>query len=187
MNKNKYLEQLSQQLRHLPQEDRLDAIQYYTEYLEEMGIDEETDVVAILGTPKEVARDIIGNCTEKHLEKHKEKAGVKSSATLIWLIILGICASPIAIPLLVAALIVVIVLVVAGVILIGSLIFVGVAVALAGIVCLVISFVTLGFFNKLECIGLGLICISLGALFVFGIIKLSQVCVRGIAHIMCAK
>ena len=187
MNKKKYLEELSRQLRHLPQDDRLDAIQYYTEYLEEMGIDDEADVVAVLGAPKEIARDIIGNCTEKHLEKHKEKAGVKNSATLIWLIILGICASPIAIPLVVVALFVVIVLVIAGVVLIGSLIFAGVLVALVGVMCLCITFIAYGFFNKLQCIGLGLICISLGVLFVLGIVKLSQLCVRGIARLMCAK
>lgn len=187
MNKKKFLDELERQLKHLPLEDKLDAIQYYTEYLEEMDVDENANVVSILGTPKAVARDIIGNCTEKHLEEHKEKAGVKNSATLIWLIILGICASPIAIPLLIVALFVIIVLIAAGVILVASLIFTGVVVALAGVVCLVVSFLTLGFFNKLQCIGMGLIGISLGVLFVFGIVKLSQICVRCIARLMCAK
>lgn len=187
MNKKKFLEELSRQLKHLPEEDRLDAIAYYEEYLEEMGLEENADVTALLGTPKAVAREIIGNCTEKRLEAHKEKGGVKNSAALIWLVILGICASPIAIPLLIVAVFVVVVLLVAGIILVGSLIFTGIAVALAGIVCLGISFVALGFFNKLQCIGLGLICISLGVLFVFGIVKLSQALVRLIAKLMCAR
>lgn len=187
MNKKRFLEELSRQLKHLPEEDRLDALAYYEEYLEETGLGENEDVTTLLGTPKEVAREIIGSCTEKRLEAHKEKGGVKNSATLIWLVILGICASPIAIPLLVVALFVIVVLLVAGVVLVGSLIFSGIAVALAGVVCLAISFVALGFFNKLQCIGMGLIFISLGVLFVFGIVKLSQVCVRLIARLMCVR
>lgn len=187
MNKKKFLQELERQLRHLPQEDKLDALEYYTEYLEEMNIEENADVVAILGTPKEVARDIIGNCTEKHLEKHKESAGVKSSATLLWLIILGICASPIAIPMLVVSLLVIVVLIVSGIVLIGALLFAGVAIVLGGLATFLVAFVAIGFFNKLQCLGLGLMCISLGVLFIFGIVKFSQLCVRLIAGRMCRR
>ena len=122
-----------------------------------------------------------------NLEKHKESAGVKSSATLIWLIILGICASPIAIPLLVVSLFVLAVLIVSAIVLIGSLLFAGVAVVLGGLAALAVAFVAIGFFNKLQCIGLGLICISVGVLFIFGIVKLSQLCVRLIAGLMCRR
>ena len=162
-------------------------MEYYNEYLEEMNLEETADVVAILGSPKEVARGIIGNCTEKHLEEHKEKAGVKSSATLIWLIIVGICASPIAIPVLAVLLLVIGVLIVSGVVLIGSLLFAGVLVVLGGLIAFVVAFVAIGFFNKLQCIGLGLICISMGVLFIYGIVKLSQLCVRLIAGLMCRR
>lgn len=187
MNKKRFLEELGRQLKHLPAEDKVDAIQYYTEYLEEMELSDDANVVEILGTPKEVAREIIGNCTEKHLEEHKEKAGVKSSFTLIWLIILGICASPIAIPLVAIALLIIAVLVAAGVIMVGSFIFAGIAVALVGVMYLMISFVAIGFFSKLKCIGMGLILLSLGILFVFGIVKLSQLCIRFVAWLFSRK
>lgn len=187
MNKKRFLQELERQLKHLPQEDKLDALEYYTEYLEEMNLEDDADVVAILGTPKEVARDIIGNCTERHLEKHKERAGVKSSATLLWMIILGICASPIAIPMLVISLFVMVILIVSGIVLVGALLFAGVAVVLAGLVAFIVAFVAIGFFNKLQCIGFGLICISVGVLFIFGIVKLSQLCVRMIAGLMCRR
>lgn len=152
-----------------------------------MGLGEDADVVAVLGTPKEMAREIIGNCTEKHLEEHKENAGVKNSATLIWLVILGICASPIVIPLAVAAIVVIAAVVIAVGALIFALVITGIAVVLAGICCLVATFATGGIFRKMICIGAALICISLGVLFVFAIVKLAQLCVRLIVRMFRVK
>ena len=103
------------------------------------------------------------------------------------MIILGICASPIAIPMLVISLFVMVILIVSGIVLVGALLFAGVAVVLAGLVAFIVAFVAIGFFNKLQCIGLGLICISVGVLFIFGIVKLSQLCVRMIAGLMCKR
>ena len=102
MNKRKFLEVLNHNLRHLPKEDREDAIAYYEEYFAEMNLSEDEDVTLKVGQPEDVARDILGNCTEKHLDEQKEKGGIRSSATVIWMIILGIFASPIAIPLAIA-------------------------------------------------------------------------------------
>ena len=187
MNKKRFLEELSRQLKHLPAEDRIDAIQYYEEYLEEMGLGEDADVVAVLGTPKEMAREIIGSCTEKHLEEHKENAGVKNSATLIWLVILGICASPIAIPLVIVAVVVIAVVVLTVGILVLSLVLTGIAVVFAGICSLLAAFAAGGIFQKMICVGAALICISLGVLFVFAIVKLAQLCVRLIVRMFRVK
>ena len=41
MNKHTFLQRLEKALRHIPKEDREDAISYYTEYFEEMGADVE--------------------------------------------------------------------------------------------------------------------------------------------------
>lgn len=98
MNKKSFMEELKRRLKHLPKEDREDAITYYEEYLEEMEVGEKEDVTEKIGNPKDIAREIIANCTEKHIESQKKQGGLRNSATAIWMIILGICAAPIAIP-----------------------------------------------------------------------------------------
>lgn len=78
MNKKKFLDVLNRKLRHLPKEDRADAIAYYEEYFAEMNLGEDEDVTLQVGQPANIARDILGNCTEKHLDKQK---AVKSILT----------------------------------------------------------------------------------------------------------
>lgn len=68
MNKTEFIKQLEKRLRRLPKEDREYAIRYYEEYFEEMGADDSTDVTSTLGTPNEIAREIIATCTEKHMD-----------------------------------------------------------------------------------------------------------------------
>ena len=103
MNKTEYLKQLNTCLKHLPKEDREDALHYYEEYFEDMDIDDTVNISEQIGTPEEIAKEIIANCTEKHIETQKEKGGVKNSTLVIWMIILGIIASPVAIPIAIAA------------------------------------------------------------------------------------
>ena len=105
MNKTEFIKQLEKRLKRLPKEDREDAIRYYEEYFEEMGADDSTDVTNTLGAPDEIAREIIATCTEKHMDAQKERGGIKNNTTVIWMIILGICASPVAVPLAFAAII----------------------------------------------------------------------------------
>lgn len=88
MNKKKFLEVLQRKLRHLPKEDWEDAIAYYEEYFAEMALSEEEDVTLKIGKPEDIAREILGNCAEKHFDTQKEKGGIKNSAKLIWIILL---------------------------------------------------------------------------------------------------
>lgn len=143
-----------------------------------MCLEDGADVSVVLGSPKEVARDIIANCTEKHFEKHKKKGGMKNTATLIWLIILGICASPIAIPIGIALLAVVgAVLLTVGCVML-TLLIAGFSIVLFGVCCFLLPVVAMGTAVRLQCIGLALICVSLGILFCLGIVKISQLFIR---------
>lgn len=67
MNKHIFIQRLEKALRHIPKEDREDAISYYTEYFEEMGADDTQDVSQSLGKPEDIAKEIIVNCTEKRI------------------------------------------------------------------------------------------------------------------------
>lgn len=183
MNKRKFLEVLNHNLRHLPKEDREDAIAYYEEYFAEMNLSEDEDVTLRVGQPEDVARDILGNCTERHLDEQKEKGGIRNSATVIWMIILGIFASPIAIPLAIAFVAIVFSCVVALASIVFAFVCAGVGIFAAGIVSIPWIFWATGFAQKLVCLGMSIFCLGFGTLFLIGVIKVAQCLFRGIARL----
>ena len=66
MNRADFVKELDKRLKYIPKEDREDAIEYYTELISDMGLGENDDVAAKLGSPKEVAKQIVD-------ESEKEK------------------------------------------------------------------------------------------------------------------
>ncbi|HOO48913.1 MAG TPA: DUF1700 domain-containing protein, partial [Saccharofermentans sp.] len=111
MNKEEYISELSNCLKRLPESDKQKALEFYREYLEEAGQENETSTIEALGTPKELAKKIIVECVDKNYikeelsesndsninndssqEAKKEKGKVKLSA--IWIVLLAICALP---------------------------------------------------------------------------------------------
>lgn len=61
MTRNEYLGALRQGLRSLPQQEQEEALRYYEEYFDDAGPENEAQVIAELGSPEELARDIIQN------------------------------------------------------------------------------------------------------------------------------
>lgn len=181
MNKKKFLDVLKRKLRHLPKEDRVDAIAYYEEYLAEINLAEDEDVTLRVGQPSKIAREIIGNCTEKHLDKQKETGGIRNSATVIWVVLLGICASPIAIPM--AAMLVI--LLFACVVVVACIVLAfgcaGAGILVAGIFSIPCIFWATGFAQKMVCFGMGVIAIGFGMLFLIGVMKVAKYLVCAIA------
>ena len=55
MNKAEFLEKLRAGLSEVPADERVAALQYYTEYLDDAGPDREAEVLVELGSPEEVA------------------------------------------------------------------------------------------------------------------------------------
>lgn len=93
MTKADYLAELEQHLRKLPKKDFHEALDYFTEYFEEAGPENEADVIAELGSPEEAAKDIIQNVLEKDDTVAQSKPK-RSQQDWITLIILAILASP---------------------------------------------------------------------------------------------
>lgn len=58
MDRKEYLERLEQLLLVLPQEEREEALQYYTDYFDDAGAENEEKVIWELGSPEEVAAKI---------------------------------------------------------------------------------------------------------------------------------
>lgn len=183
MNKKSFMEELKRRLKHLPKEDREDAITYYEEYLEEMEVGEKEDVTEKIGNPKDIAREIIANCTEKHIESQKKQGGLRNSATAIWMIILGICAAPIAIPVAMAVVMVLLAALMCVVSVILAVLMVGAGFFATGVLSFAAIAFSPGIGQTLVCGGIGLIGIALGLLILIASIKLAEGMITGIAGI----
>ncbi len=183
MNKEKFLETLRKKLRHLPKEDLEDAMNYYTEYLDEMQLQDDEDVTKRIGTPSDIAREIIRNSTDKHIELQKEKGSFTNNKNLLTLILLGICTTPITIPLIAVIVTLFVACVSVAFAVVVSIIAVGVSLVIAGIAVLpaIIWAVTIP--QKLVCLGISLFCLGISILFIHFAIRLSHICARTIANI----
>ena len=58
MNRREYIERLEQLLLILPEEEREEALQYYSDYFDDAGVENEERVILELGSPEEVAAKI---------------------------------------------------------------------------------------------------------------------------------
>lgn len=184
MNRETFLKQLERELRHIPAEDREDAISYYREYFEEMGVDEGLDVTQKMGSPKELARTIISEYADKYadnyVEKQNREGGIKNSTTAVWMVILGIFAAPIALPFAFAggALIFAFILVVFAIV--ASLFAVSLSAAAAGICMIPAIFVAGSLAQSVVCMGLTLVGAGLAIILFYGTQELYRVCVKGV-------
>ena len=105
MTRTEYLAKLDNYLKKLPAKDYQEAMDYFTEYFDEVGPEGEAAAIAELGSPKEAAHEIIINLLDKKIEEDSQEAGsVKNSKQIVQIAILSILAAPLAIPLLILAL-----------------------------------------------------------------------------------
>ena len=65
MKRTEYLAQLDKYLKKLPKNDYQEAMDYFVEYFDEAGPENEESVIAELGSPKEAAHDIMVNLLDK--------------------------------------------------------------------------------------------------------------------------
>ena len=98
---NEYLDEVFNELQELPEDDRFDLIQYYEEYFLDSGKTMEK-ILEEYGTPKQFALKLKINYFSELDDSNGGKVNTKSSkrqVRLIWMVIIGLCASPLFIPL----------------------------------------------------------------------------------------
>lgn len=134
MTRREFMTDLASRLRHLPQEDFRAALQYYEEYFEEAGVENEQAVISELKSPAHVASRILSDYAVK--EAKKAQASTRSGWRAFWFTILAICAAPVAIPLIIAAVVTIVALGFAGLAVVFALIIAAGAVFIKGIVSL---------------------------------------------------
>ena len=80
MTRNEYMEQLKKYLKRLPKEDYDNAIEYFSEYFDEAGAENEQQVMKELGQPKEAARELLLNLLQESVGDSKDITGEKTAA-----------------------------------------------------------------------------------------------------------
>ena len=180
MNKHEFFEQLGRGLSGLPQEDIDERLMFYGEMIDdrmEDGLTEE-EAVAEIGSPDEIASQIIAETPLTKLVKQKVKPKRKLKA---WEIVLLAVGSPIWVSLLIAAAAVVFSLYITLWSLIISLWAITLAFGVSAVACVAACplFIIRGYgLTGLALIGVGLLLAGLTVFLVFGCISASKGTVR---------
>ena len=183
MTKVDYLAKLDKYLRKLPKEDYQEAMDYFSEYFEEAGPENEAQVIAELGTPKEAARDIISRLLdEKIIDQEKTP---KSRVSMVWLAILAVIITPVALPLALVLFLAVITILALGVAAIAVVLSLGVAFLTSGIYMLFDSwsYLNISFSATALSFGLGLLALGLSLLTLLAAEAVCKVVGRSIVNL----
>lgn len=185
MNREQFMQELAHQLRRLPREDREAALDYYENYLDDAGPEQESAVLAALGTPKEVAAQIIQEAAEKAIDTSSE-GRKRGPFTTVWMVILGICAAPMALPLAAAAVAVLVALLAAVFALMVALVLIVAACGLSGLISLWYGIpLLLGTLSQgLVVTGVGLILLAICILALTGIFCDGGKALRSVAQLI---
>lgn len=165
MNKQDFMKELNDKLHKLPEEEKNNALKYYEEYFEEAGDDKELNILEELGSPSNIASQIIADFAIKETQSDQKKS--KSGISNIWIVILAIFASPIALPIAIAIVCVIFALVVTILALIFAFGITAFALCISGILCFIMSFglVTTDISTMIFFIGYGMFSTGLGICF----------------------
>ena len=170
MTTEQYLADLRNAVRSLPPNDAEQAVAYYDEYLHDAA--DPAAAMAQLGTPKEVAADILAG--------YVGQPAAKLRLSVLWAVVLGILAAPMGI--VVFAVVLAVVVTILAVIF--SLVAVAAGIAIGGLGLMVTGLLVIAqsFTTFAWLVGGGLLAIAIGLLAVFGMIKLGQVTVGALAR-----
>lgn len=155
MNKEQFMKELEKKL---PNEEKEAALTYYEEYFEEAGKENESQVILELGDISKIANQIMVNFIGKESTVIKEQKNLKHSISIVWLVILSIFASPIALPF---ALVLILLILITWLTIIIFWIS-GVCLVLSGLLYSILFIFTLFHDIPLSCLIIGLAMISLG-------------------------
>ncbi|MGT2807187.1 DUF1700 domain-containing protein [Streptococcus iniae] len=167
MTKDAYLRALDKYLKKLPEQDYQDAMDYFQEYFDEAGPENEEEAITELGSPKEAAREILGKLLDDKKEEDSSLLG-RNGKSILWITLLSLLLAPMAFPLVIASIAIVIAIVVTVAALLFSLVVVGLVLLANGIYVLGDSFHylsnSLANFSLSLGMGFGMLAVALAAL-----------------------
>lgn len=180
MNRVEYMQQLSHRLKRLPREDYDKAMEYFNEYFDEAGPENEQQAILDLGSPETAAGAIVMDLAISNT-KTPEK-NVKRGLKNVWVAILAVMAAPVALPLALVGVILAAVVVFVILILVLCAVIVSAALGITavagffGSIFLLFSSVSDGLVN----LGIFLFAIGLSIFVIWGVVIL---CKWSIDHI----
>ncbi len=186
MNRAEFMSRLRELLSDITESEREEALNYYEDYFDDAGVENEASVIASLGSPEKVATTIKYGLNEENKESAEYSESGYSDYTyernevaqrtpqkrdlrgglLIVVIILAIFALPILGPLGVALLSVLFSIIVVALVLLFTVAIAGVAIGISGVALVVAGFIAL-FSSALTgalLLGVGLVLIGIGVL-----------------------
>lgn len=189
MNRKQFMNALERLLRDLPENERAEALQYYNDYFDDAGEENEASVIEELESPEQVARTIregmsgsAGEYTENGYEdsrfrdhqdissdyqtarpadEKKRKSG--NPWKILCIILLCLILFPIIIPLGIGVLAVIAALILAAICLIGGVGLIGFVPLLVGIATIIVGIFRIAAFPAVGFALLGIGCLLLAA------------------------
>ncbi|MCL1802829.1 MAG: DUF1700 domain-containing protein [Eubacteriaceae bacterium] len=173
MNRQEFIDELKARLRKLPYDETREAVEYYEQYFDDAGAENEQAVIQELGPPAAVARQIIAGYAVKG---STAKVPLRESWHSAWLVILALMASPIAVPLALAAGAVALALAISLSAVVFSLFAAGAGAFIAGIACAVgcIVIAAKSFPTAVMLLGAALMLLGIGAAIILWASALSK-------------
>lgn len=174
MTRADYMNILAQNLKRLPKDDYNRAMEYFEEYFNEAGPEQEQEAIDDLGSPEEASRELIMNLAQRSIEEPPKT--VRHGFHAVWIGILGVCAAPIALPLLLIFFCLILMLALLGFGLLLTFFLAAVCTAAGGVLALAGGFVLIfhSFADGIATLGMGLLTLGLGILFVYGSFRLCR-------------
>lgn len=188
MNRIDFMRRLEVLLSDLPENERREAVQYYNDYFNDAGVENEEEVLESLGTPEEVAGSIREGLREEAREKGEfsekgfkqdgqkqekkdagdryrtegRKKGMSASAVAL-IVICCLVASPVLIPLAITLIVVLAVLGAVFISLVLVFLLVGVVCIVSGVIAFFGSLTELFLAPASAVMGIGMSLIAVGA------------------------
>jgi len=184
MTKEQYLNDLEQKLSKIPAQDKENAMNFYTEYIDDALENGKTieDVQKALGKPEEVAAKIIADFS---VNRVKEKPSLSNGLKAL-IAVLGVCALPLALPAAIAVVAIIFALLVAVFSIVFSLIMTAFGLFLAVAVIIGVAVALLFTDPLLGMVTLGASFVASGILILLGycFIKLASLLVAGTTYLI---
>ena len=174
MNKQEYLRQLKACLKRLPKEDWDRAVEYYEEYFQEAGPENEAKAIDDLGSPQEAAEQIIRDMALNYSKEPVEN--IRGGVHAVRIALLALFGVPVGLPLLLTGIQLAISVLIVAWALLATLLLVAACSVITGPLTMIAGFTVL---TKsipvfLNCIGSGLMMTGIGAALTYGTYQLCR-------------
>jgi len=173
MSKEDFLYRLHKGLDKLPKQEIDNALAYYTEYLEEVEPENLQAAMDVLGSPEKIASQINADFAVKNMQVAPT---AKKGLSTVWIVLLAVFASPIAVPIALAVAAVALSLVIVLISLIVSVAAVAISLTVAGVLTMIVGLCLIfqNFPTALFYFGGGLFSFGVGLAFIPLVIWLSK-------------